>query len=102
MVNLFLPSVGPGAISLQRTALIVVANKSACLPILTQFSRVIVKQVRLAPKVLPVMSILTLGLVVLLRQVGAPFSLKVEHVEVWLLWVLVNESCFQIDFTVSE
>lgn len=48
------------------------------------------------------MSILTFGLVVLLRQVGAPFSLKVEHVKVWLLWVLVNESCFQIDLTVSE
>ena len=57
---------------------------------------------RLAPKVLPVMSILTFGLVVLLRQVGAPFSLKVEHVEIWLFRVLMNESCFQIDFTVSE
>ncbi len=56
----------------------------------------------LAAEVLPVVSILTLRFVVLLRQKRAPFSLEVEHIEVELLGVFVNKTCFYVDLRVSE
>ena len=56
----------------------------------------------LAAKVLPVVGILALRFVVLFRQKRAPLSLEVEHIEVGLLGVFVNKTCFYVDLRMSE
>ena len=102
MINLLLPAVSSGAECLQRTTLVVVADESSTLPVLTELLWVIVKEVRLAPEVLPVMRILALSLVVLNGQVGAPLRLEVVHVEVVVLGVLVDQASFQVLLCVGE
>ena len=56
----------------------------------------------LAAEVLPVVSILTLGLVVLNCEVGAPLSFEVVHTEVIVLWILVDEAGFQVLLFMGE
>ena len=44
----------------------------------------------LAPEVLPVVRVLTLCLVVVVRQVGAPFCFEIVHVEIGIFLHLMD------------
>lgn len=101
MVDLLFPSVTSGAVSLQRTSLVVLTDEATCLPILTEFSGIVIKQVGLATEVMPVVSIDTLSFVVGL-DVWAPFCLKVVHEEVQITWHLMYQSCLDVIGRVSE
>lgn len=93
VVDLLFPAVRARTEGLQRTTLVVVADESATLPVLTQLLWVVVKEVRLAAEVLPVVGVNALRLVVLSRQERAPLRLEVEHEELGRFRVLVHQSC---------
>ena len=79
----------------------VLADEGACLPILAEIPRVIVKQVGLAAEIMPIMSIDTLSLVVGF-DVGAPLSLEVVHIERVVALHLVDEACLDVLVGVCE
>ena len=56
---------------------------------------------RFSSEVLPVMSVVTLSLVMFLVE-WAPLSLEVEHVEIGILLHKVDYSCLNISHRVSE
>lgn len=99
--DLFLPAVEFGAKALQLAALLVLADEVAGLPLLAHGVGVIVEQMGLAAKVLPVMRVNALRLVMLL-VVGAPLSLEVKHVELLLPGHLVDERRFDVRVRVGE
>lgn len=102
VVYLLFPAVRARAKSLKWTPLMVVADKSATLPVLAKFLGIIVEKVRLAAEVLPVVREFTLRLVVLFSQEGAPLGLEVVHKEVGVLGVLVNQPRLHIQLTVGK
>jgi len=59
----------------------VMSDISSSLPFFTQFICVVEKKVRLSSKVLPVVRVNTKCFVVFF-VIGAPLSLKVEHIEI--------------------
>ena len=69
----------------------ILADESACLPVRAEVPRIIVKQVRFAAEIMPIVSVHTLSLVVRL-YVRAPLSLEVVHVERLITWHLVYEA----------
>jgi len=90
MVHLLLPAVALCTEGLKDAPLIVVADESACLPVSADLTRVVVEKVRLASEVLPVMSVLALGLVVVLVLEWTPFGLEVKHIELGVALVHVD------------
>jgi hypothetical protein len=56
---------------------------------------------RFSPEVLPVVGVITLGLVVFFVE-GTPLSLEIEHVEISILSHQMDYSCFDITDGVSE
>ena len=70
----------------------IVPDESTPLPVLAELARIIVEQVRLTPKVLPVVRVLALGFVVIVRKIWAPLRLKVVHVELVIFRQLVNKA----------
>lgn len=81
MEQLFFPTVRTATVTLHGTAILVLAYKITGLPLVTILIRVVVKQVRLASEVLPIVSVDTLCLIVLLIK-RAPFCLKIVHIKV--------------------
>jgi hypothetical protein len=71
------------------------------LPVCTQIKGVVIKDVRLSSKILPVMSIVALSFVMFLVE-WAPLSLEIEHVEVCVFKHEVDYSGFYIFKRVSE
>lgn len=59
----------------------VLANERTCLPILAELPGVIIKQVRFAAEVVPIVRVYALSLVVRLDE-RTPFSLEVVHEKV--------------------
>ena len=102
MVNLLFPAVTVRAESLQRAPLVVVSDESPSLPILAEIARLVVEEVGLAPKILPVVRVNTLRLVVLIVKEGAPLSLEVEHVEFLVARVLVDQASFNVELRVCK
>lgn len=86
---------------LQDAPFFVLTNEGTRLPILTKFMSIVVKDVRLSSEVLPVVSVVALGLVVLLVE-RTPFSLEVELVIVSILLHSMNDASLQIRLRVSE
>ena len=80
----------------------IVPDESTPLPVLAELARIIVEQVRLTPKVLPVVRVLALGFVVIVREIWAPLRFKVVHVELVIFRQLVNKARLQIELRVSE
>ena len=80
----------------------IVSYECPSLPVLTKLARIIVKQVRLSPEVLPVVRVFALGLVVIVGKIWAPFGLKVVHVEFVILRILVNKARLQIELRVGK
>ena len=91
VVFLFLPTVVLFAASLHRTALFILSNESFRLPVLAGDKYVIVVELGLSSKVLPVMSIVALCFIVLFIE-RAPFSFKVKHVEVCIFLHKMDDS----------
>lgn len=56
----------------------------------------------LAPKILPIMSVVALCLIVRTTLKGTPLSFKVVHVEIFITWVVVNQTRLDIALRVSE
>jgi hypothetical protein len=90
VVDLFLPAVVLGARSLEGTAFLVFPDKIARLPFFADFEWVVGKEMRLAPEVLPVVRVYTLGFVVFVVE-RAPLGLEVEHKKLLVPRHLVNE-----------
>ena len=102
MVDLLFPAVSTRAECLKRAALMVIADKSSTLPVLTQLIWIIVKKMRLAPEVLPIVGILALCLVVFDCHVWAPLCFEVVHVKVGIFRIFVNEAGLEIVLRVSK
>jgi hypothetical protein len=90
MEYLFLPAVVLIAIALQLAALFILSDEVARLPRLAHFEWIVLEQVGLAPKVLPIVCVYTLSLI-MFSVVGTPLSLKVEHVEFLIASHLVDQ-----------
>jgi hypothetical protein len=101
MVLLLLPTMRVGTACLVRAPLIILGNKSSWLPIVAYPIALILIDIWFSPKVLPVVSIDTLGLVVLLVE-RAPLGLEVEHVKIAVLLHLMDKSRLKILCAVSE
>lgn len=101
VVLLLLPTMRSETSGLQDAPFFVLTNEGARLPILTKFMSIVVKDVRLSSEVLPVVSVVALGLVVLLVE-RTPFSLEVELVIVSILLHSMNDASLQIRLRVSE
>jgi len=101
VVIVFLPPVTILTRSLKHATFFVLANESACLPICTQHQCIIIEQIGLSPEVLPVVSVVTLGLIVLLVE-RAPLSLEVEHIEVGIFLHKVNDPCLNVPHRVCK
>ena len=90
MVFLLLPAVRVRTLILVLTALRVATNEVVHLPIGTHFA--LIGELRRPPtKVLPVVSINTRLSIVIILSIGTPHGLKVEHVEVHINDILLNE-----------
>lgn len=101
VILLFLPTVTLLTCCLKLTAFLVLANEGSSLPVLAKLLRVIVKKVWLPPEILPIVSVVTLGLVVIINE-RAPFSLEIEHVEVLIFCHHMDQPSFDVILRVSE
>ena len=79
----------------------VLTDKGPSLPVLAEIPCVVVKEVRLATEVVPVMGIDALSLVVGL-DVWTPLGLEVVHVECSITWHLMDESRLDVFVRVCE
>ena len=95
MEFLLFPSMRMETSSLENTAFLVLTNKSSSLPVYTKFIVIIRENVWLSSKILPVMSIVTLSLIVFLIK-RTPFSLEVKHIEVIILGHLMDKSSLNV------
>lgn len=87
---------------LERAPFVIVSNESSCLPVLAEVARVVIEELGLASEVLPVVSVDTLRLVVLTVLEGTPFCLEVEHVELLVTRVVMNQARFDLQLGVGE
>lgn len=76
-------------VTLKFASFLILPNKVTSLPLLAHLKRIILEQVGLPPKVLPVVSVDALRLIVL-SVIRAPLSFKVEHVELLIASHLMN------------
>jgi len=100
VIFLFFPALTMWTAAHSLATLVVFCNESARRPRCTYLS-VVNKKVGFSPEILPVMSINTLGFIVVF-VVGAPLCLKVEHVKVLVLVHLVDESGLEFFDTVRK
>ena len=92
---LFFPSMGEQASSLEYAPLGIFTDESASFPIDTKLIVIVVKEIRLPSKILPIVSIVTLSLIVLLIE-RAPLSLEVKHIVIAIFSHLVDQSSFYV------
>ena len=81
MILLLLPAMSILASCLVGAPLMILGDECPRLPVVTCLSALVVENIWLSSEILPVVSVDTLGLVMLLIE-WAPFSLKVKHVEI--------------------
>ncbi len=98
---LFFPPMRVQTSCLENTPFLVLTYESTCLPILTKSGWVVRKEVWFTTEVLPIVSIVALGLVVLFVE-RTPFGFEVEHVKVWIFCHEVDYSCFYIVFWMGK
>ena len=101
MEFLFFPTVRHRTSSLKLAPLFIFSYKGTCLPARTNVPWIIFKYLRLSSEVLPVMSVLTHSLVVLLI-IRAPFSLEVIQIEVRIFVHLMNKTSLDLPRRMSE
>ena len=102
VVHLLFPAVTQGTEGLHWTPFAVVPDESADFPIRADLAWIIVEEMGLAAKVLPVVGVFTLRFVVHLALKWAPLCLKVVHVEVSIALILVNQTSLKIELRVCE
>ena len=102
MVNLFLPAMAVSAKGLHCAPFVVISDESSYFPALAQSSAIVVKQMWLAAKILPVVSVDAVCFVMILVLEWTPLCLEVKHVELGVLLVLVNQPSFDIQLRVSK
>ena len=95
MVFLLFPPVAAFASRLILASFMILGNKSTRLPIFTDLVRIILKDIRLTSKVLPIVRIYALCLVVVLIE-RTPFCLEIKHIEVSILLHVVNQPRLQL------
>jgi len=81
--------------------ILIVHNKVGGFPILAR-GWVIVVMMRFSSVILPVVSINAKGFVVLSKVEGAPDSFIVEHIEIIIVVIIMNEINDNVDFRMSE
>lgn len=96
VVLLLFPTMGSQASRLQDTAFFILSDKSTGLPVLTELMCIVVKDMGFSSEILPVMRIITLGLIVFFVK-WAPLSLKVKLVVVCILLHQMYDSGLQVD-----
>jgi len=101
VILLFFPSMTFTTEWLKWTCFFISRYKGSSLPKFTQKLAIIVKQMRFASKILPVMCIYALGFI-MLTVCWAPFRLEIVHVKVGVSLHLVYESGFYIKVCVSK
>jgi hypothetical protein len=89
MVLELLPSMSMLASVLVLAAISVVINKLLGAPVATLFFSIDIK-LRFPPEILPIMCINALISLVLSFIIRAPYSFKMEHIEVRVFWKFVN------------
>lgn len=102
VIDLLFPAVTVGTECFQGAPLVVVSNEGTCLPVLAKVARVVVVELWLATKVLPVVRIDALRLVVLTVLEGTPLRLEVEHVEFLVAWVVMDQAGFDLHLRVGK
>ena len=98
---LLFPSMVLSTEGLQGASLLVLANKVASLPSLTDLKGIVQEQMWLSAEILPVVGITALGLVVLGAE-RTPLSFEVKHVELLVARHLVDQGSFNVQLSVSE
>lgn len=95
MVLLLFPSVTMGARCLFEASLVVLSDECSWLPIFAKLIAFVIEDIRLSPKVLPVMCINALSFVMLLVK-RAPLSLEVKEVEIGIFFHLMDQSSLEL------
>ena len=72
------------------TAISIILNSFLWSPVPTLFFSIVI-ELRLSPKILPVVGIDTLVTLVIFLIIRAPYSLKMKHIEIRIFWKLVDE-----------
>jgi len=101
MVLLLLPTMTALTTRLLRTTFVVLCDKSAWLPILTDFMGSVIENTWLSPEVLPIMRVHALSFVVLLVE-WTPFGFEVEHVKIGILRHLMNKPSLKLFSTMCK
>jgi hypothetical protein len=101
MENLFFPPVVLATERLQRTPFLILADKVAGLPRLTNLKWVVQEEMWLSTEVLPIVRVTALRLVVFGTE-GTPLSLKVKHVELLAPRHLMNQWGLNVDLGMGK
>lgn len=101
MIFKFFPSMAKITHEFVRTSILIVSDKICRFPVCA-WKWFICHDIRLSSVILPIMSINTQGLVVLRKIKGAPNSLKIEHIEIIIVFHIMNEFNQNIHFRVSK
>jgi len=72
------------------TAISIILNSFLWSPVPTLLFSIVI-ELRLSPKILPVVGIDTLVTLVIFLIIRAPYSLKMKHIEIRIFWKLVDE-----------
>ena len=88
------------AVFLVHASFVVLADEGSRPPVFAKILGVL-KKMRLAPEVLPVVGVLALRLVVVLRE-RAPLRFEVEEVKILVVRVLVNQRDLHVSLRVRE
>lgn len=95
------PSVTVLTTCLIRAALDVLGDECSRLPVGASLLALILEDVRLSSEILPIMSVNTLCLVMFFVE-WAPLRLEIEHIEIGVLFHLMDQSRFEIFGAVSK
>ena len=101
MIFLLFPTMGELTRSLIEASIFILSNKSRWLPILANLITFITKNIRFAPKVLPIVSINTLWFIMIFVK-WTPFSFEIEHVKVSIHFHFMNKPCLQLHCTMCK
>jgi hypothetical protein len=101
MVFKLFPAMTLQAASLEIASLLVGADEGSSRPIFAELLGIDVEDMRLSPKVLPIMGVVTLGLVVFLIE-QAPFGLEIEHVKILVFLHGMNDPGLKVRGRVSK
>ena len=101
MIILLLPTMTVFTTSHVLTTISIMCNESSSPPILAKMFMIILKDIRLSPKILPIMTINTLWFIVFFVK-WTKLSFIVIHIEICVFCHLMNDTFFQFFCAVGE